>query len=150
MKQRLLVAAAELATAALYSGYFSDAGYSVDTAADGIECLNKLRRTAPDLLVLDQKLLWGGGEGVLACLRAEYQEARVPVVLLVAVLSFGTLSQWLSPPVVRCFRKPLPIAALRDCIDSALGCPRKIPGRHRTNASDLVVHGVRQQRRTPS
>jgi len=150
VKQRLLVANADFATAALYSTYFSDAGYCVDTAADGLDCLTKLRQTAPHLLVLDQKLLWGGGEGVLACLREEYEKVRVPVVLLAAVLPVGALAQWLSPPVVRCFQKPFPIGALHDCIDSALGCPRKIPARRGTKTSGFGVDGVRQQRRTPS
>jgi hypothetical protein len=52
--------------------------------------------------------------------------------------------------VVRCFQKPFPIGALHDCIDSALGCPRKIPARRGTKTSGFGVDGVRQQRRTPS
>ena len=150
MKQRLLVADADFATAALCSTYFSDVGYYVDTAGDGLDCLTKLRRTTPDLLVLDQNLLWGGSQGLLACLREEYQEPTIPVVLLAAFLPVCALSQWLSPPVVRCVQKPFPIAALHDCIDTALGCPRSVPGRHGTNVSDLSVDGVRRRTRRAS
>lgn len=32
------------------------AGYHVETAGDGLECLDQLRHTRPDLLVLDQSV----------------------------------------------------------------------------------------------
>ena len=121
MQQRLLVAAADSTSATRYSAYFSDVGYCVGTAADGLDCLTKLRRAAIDLLVLDQELLWGGAQGVLAWLREEFEREPIPVVLLAAVLPVGALSEWLSPPVVSCFQKPFALAALHDCIDSALG-----------------------------
>jgi hypothetical protein len=43
----------------------------VETASDGLDCLKKLRRATPAALVLDLKLHWGGGDGVLAWLRED-------------------------------------------------------------------------------
>ncbi len=135
MKQRLLIADWNFASATRYSAYFSDVGYWVDTAANGLDCLTTLRRAGADLLVLDQEILWGRGEGVLACLRGELQRDPIPVVLLAAILPAGALSQWLSPPVVRCFLKPFPIEVLHDSIESVLGCPRDTPAAHRPTRS---------------
>ncbi len=146
MQQRLLVADADCTSAARYSAYFSDVGYCVSTATDGLDCLTKLRRAATDFLVLDQELLWGGGRGVLAWLREEFEREPIPVVLLAAVLPVAALSEWLSPPVVRCFQKPFSLASLHDCIDSALGCPPKVLAWHRTVPSGFAVDGVRQRR----
>ena len=43
----------------------ADLGYEPETACDALDCLAKLRRSNPALLVLDVGLLWGGADGVL-------------------------------------------------------------------------------------
>jgi DNA-binding NtrC family response regulator len=40
-------------------------GYRVSVAADGLQCLEQLRKNPPDILVLDPDVLWGGGEGII-------------------------------------------------------------------------------------
>jgi len=125
VRQRVLLADADVVFADQFRAFFSAAGYSVETASDGLDCLSKLRRIVPGLLVLDRDLDWGGSDGVLACLREEQDVPRVPVVMIAAALPIGILSQLLRPPVVRCFPKPLRMAALRDCLDyliNSAGC----------------------------
>ena len=56
-------------------------GYEVETAAGGVECLNKLRRQSNPVLVLNVELPWGGGDGVLALLGADPTLAHIPVIL---------------------------------------------------------------------
>ena len=56
-------------------------GYEVETAAGGVECLNKLRRQSNPVLVLNVELPWGGGDGVLAMLGADPTLAHIPVIL---------------------------------------------------------------------
>jgi CheY-like chemotaxis protein len=122
VRHRVLFANADVVVADQFRAYFSTAGYSVETASDGLDCLSKLRRMVPDLLVLDRDLARGGSDGVLACLRDEQDVPRVPVVVIATALPIGTLSQLLRPPVVRCLQKPFCMAALRDCLDSAIVC----------------------------
>ena len=118
MKQRLLVAETDPAVAERYRSVFSAAGYRVEIASDGVDCVRRFRRAAPDLLVLDQELLWGGSDGVLACMRDDCDWARIPVVVIAAVLPAAKLWQMRFPPVVRCLPKPVPMPALRDVVDS--------------------------------
>lgn len=51
-----------------FGAFLSRNGFHVDHAADGLECVAVLRRVVPDLLILDQQLPWGGGDGVLGIL----------------------------------------------------------------------------------
>ena len=120
MRRRLLVADANRSLTGLYDAYFSKVGYQVDTVTDGVTCVNRLRRTFPDLLLLDQGLPWGGGDGVLACLREDHALSKLPVVVIADVLPIHALSRLLVPPVIGCFQKRSPVHTIRYCIDSAL------------------------------
>lgn len=57
-------------------------GFEVVTARDGLECVERLREQAPDMLVLEPELPWGGGDGVLAMMHDELNLADVPVMVL--------------------------------------------------------------------
>lgn len=57
-------------------------GFEVVTAPNGVECVNRLRQKAPDVLVLEPKINWGGGDGVLAMMHEVLDLATVPVMLL--------------------------------------------------------------------
>jgi DNA-binding response OmpR family regulator len=120
----VLLADADVVVADQFRAYFSAAGYRAETASDGLDCLSKIRRMVPDLLVLDQDLAWGGSDGVLACMQEECGLSRVPVVVIAAVLPAAALSQLRVPPVVRCLQKPLRMPTLHDCIDSLIACAR--------------------------
>jgi two-component system response regulator ResD len=65
----------------LVSVYLTAAGYSVDTAEDGIEALAKARSRAHDLIVLDIMLPGMDGAAVCSAIRAE---SRVPIIMLTA------------------------------------------------------------------
>ena len=65
----------------LYQSYFSFEGYEVDLVEDGLQCLSYTRQHAPDVLILEYELLWGGGDGVLATLREESPRRPIGVVL---------------------------------------------------------------------
>jgi CheY-like chemotaxis protein len=51
--------------------FFSGHGYEVATALSGLECLMQLYQRQPIAVVLDQKLAWGGSDGVLAVMRED-------------------------------------------------------------------------------
>ncbi|MFM2012570.1 MAG: Regulator of RpoS [Planctomycetota bacterium] len=79
---RLLIADSDPTLTELYESYFSDKGYQVVTASNGLQCLRSIREELPDVLVLEHKLPWGGADGVLACLRQDYPFASPEVILL--------------------------------------------------------------------
>jgi len=60
------------------------AGFRVETAASGEEALARLRRSTPDLLVLDLMLPDLSGEEVCRRLRANPSLAGLPVIMLTA------------------------------------------------------------------
>ena len=79
---RLLVVDDEPAILELLSVSLRFAGFEVETAADGVEALNCLTRSIPDLLVLDVMMPKMGGFDVARQLRGAGN--HVPVVFLTA------------------------------------------------------------------
>ena len=120
MKRYLLVANGDQSASGYYGEYLSRVGYHVETVGDGLACLNRIRRSPPNLLLLDRQLPWGGGDGVLACIREESALGRIPVVLLTDVLPIRELSLLALPPVVRCLPKQCAVTTLRYQVESAL------------------------------
>jgi DNA-binding response OmpR family regulator len=59
-------------------------GFTVVEASDGIQALDEVDRSAPDVLVLDLKLPRLDGYGVLNHLRARPSTAKLPVIVLTA------------------------------------------------------------------
>ncbi len=63
------------------------AGFSVGTAADGIEGLKKARSIAPDLILLDLLLPELNGFAVCEILRRDPATAAIPILVLTALSS---------------------------------------------------------------
>lgn len=61
--------------------YLSHHGHEVNIATNGLESVAILRRYAPDVVVLDQGLLWGGSDGVRAFMLQDPRWSEIPVVL---------------------------------------------------------------------
>ncbi len=116
MKADLLITEADKELAGLYREFFSDWGIEVETAADGLECLDKLRRFEPHVLVLDLELPWGGGEGVLARMREDVDVPLVPLVFVTGDSSRSKLAERSRVPTVCCFSKPFRLTALLEGI----------------------------------
>ena len=81
MKSILLIAESDAELRDAYRTFLTGRGYDVETATDGLDCLEKLRRLTPAVCVLARELRWGGADGVLACLREESAGSGVSVVL---------------------------------------------------------------------
>jgi CheY-like chemotaxis protein len=81
MRSILLIAESDLELRDACRRFFAERGYDVETAADGLDCVEKLRRVSPAVLVLDRELRWGGADGVLALLREQGAQCEVSVVL---------------------------------------------------------------------
>lgn len=118
MKATLLLAEGDAELRTLYQKFFSERGYAVETAQDGLDCLAKLRRAMPALLVLDQELRWGGGDGVLAWLREQNLASELPVVLTTTGYSADAAPD-IEPPVVKFLPKPFSLMDLLDSVRAA-------------------------------
>jgi carbon storage regulator CsrA len=69
-----------------YAEYLAKQGYEVFVSQNALDCLEKLRKYSPDIMVLEPMLPWGGGDGVLAMMNEEPDVPKMPVLLL----TYGT------------------------------------------------------------
>ncbi|HVA45125.1 MAG TPA: hypothetical protein VNH11_01955 [Pirellulales bacterium] len=118
--------------------YFGNRGYQVELAADGLECLDALHRVPPDILVLEQELLWGGGEGVLACLREDH--FRWPEsVIVTSNEPAGAPSRPFEPPVKAVLQRPFSLAALFETVRRAQYGDTQLAARFLRHAQELAA-----------
>lgn len=113
MKTRLLIADSDQSMLPLYERYFSANDCDVEIAAGGVECIDKLSRFQPDVVIVDMHLLWGGADGVLAAMQEDNSLAHIPVVLIDA----SNMTQ----EVVARHHKPVSLAALLESVRQAAG-----------------------------
>lgn len=119
MKPTLLIAEADNELQAAYRMFFKIHNYEPITTIDGLDCLMKLRRVKPAVLLLDTDLRWGGSDGVLAALREEDQVPWVPVILTTTGETPQRLTELARPPVLRCLRKPFSLKLLLESVRTA-------------------------------
>ena len=120
MKPTLLLVEGDAELCSVYQKLLSERGYAVETAQDGLDCLAKLRRAMPAVLVLDRELHWGGGDGVLAWLREQNAASELPVVLTTMGGYAADVAPDIKPPVVRFLPKPFSLADLLDSVSTAV------------------------------
>jgi DNA-binding response OmpR family regulator len=122
MNPTLLITVADAALRDLYQRFLSEFGYEVETASDGLDCVEKLRRLMPSVLVLDRELRWGGGDGVLAWLRERGSPFGVRVVLTTTDRFPPDPAEVLRPPVVKLLSRPFSLMALLETVRAAVAC----------------------------
>jgi carbon storage regulator len=81
MSVRILIADPDEYLLTSYGEHLRQLGATVATATTGLECMERIRDSVPDVLILEPTMLWGGGEGVLALMQ-EYPEIRPTFVIL--------------------------------------------------------------------
>jgi DNA-binding NtrC family response regulator len=135
MKPILLIADGDAGSRELYQGYLSEHGYLVETASNGVDCLGKLRRVRPAVLVLDLGLRWGGGDGVIALLRENGLESEVAVVLTAAGDSFRDAVPAVEPPVVQFLPKPFALTILLNAVRAVVAQKEREKWIHRNRAA---------------
>lgn len=82
MSTRILVVENHEATRLALSELLADEGYSVETAADGLEALERFERNPPDLILSDLRMPRMSGEELLERLRRLHSE--VPIIVITA------------------------------------------------------------------
>ncbi len=99
-------------------------GFIVTVAVSGLECLARLRERAPDVLVLEPQLPWGGGEGVLAIMGELPELAIVPVMVLTSCRDSRLLEAVARFPVSDYQLKPLAPDRLAGRLRAILAHPK--------------------------
>ena len=59
--------------------------YTIDTARDGVECVDKVRGDIPDLIILDLLMPKKDGFAVVRELRQNPKYAKIPILILTSV-----------------------------------------------------------------
>ena len=79
---QILVATSSPYRQSMYREAIERLGHQVLAAGSGVECIERLRAGAPDLLVLEAPLLWGGSDGVLEVIEQDLRPNSLPVIVL--------------------------------------------------------------------
>lgn len=82
MVNKILVVEDDQSIQEFLKEYLLDNGYAVDTASDGVQALNALKKSQPDLVLLDLGLPNVTGEAVCLEIRKKYPD--LPVIILTA------------------------------------------------------------------
>jgi two-component system alkaline phosphatase synthesis response regulator PhoP len=109
MIAQLLIAESDPGLCRVYRTYLNAVGFEVETVADGLQCLDRLRLVHPDALIVDVDLPWGGGDGVLSCLDGG---DRPRAVVALGSASPAELSRRLGLPETCCLQKPAHASSL--------------------------------------
>jgi DNA-binding response OmpR family regulator len=87
MNKRILVVEDDADMSELLAFNLKQAGFTVGTAADGVEGLKKARTSNPDLVLLDVMLPDLDGFTVCGILRREPKTAEIPIIIVTALSS---------------------------------------------------------------
>lgn len=66
----------------IYSRKLKEYGFEVDTAADGVEGMERLKNSTPDLILLDIFMPYMDGRDVLREIKNDPDRKKIPVILL--------------------------------------------------------------------
>lgn len=81
MAKTILAVDDNSAVRTLYTTVLGTVGYNVRTASDGLQALNAIRESKPDLILLDLCLPRVSGWDVLQAVRSTPQWADIPVIV---------------------------------------------------------------------
>ena len=126
MGKRVLVVDDHPAMVKLIEDALLDAGFSVDTAGDGAECLRKAAARPPDLVILDVVMPRMDGFQALRKLRERSEMRDVPVIILTVRKESGDLlTGWMAGATVY-INKPCSMEKLVAATKRLLGAPAQL------------------------
>jgi CheY-like chemotaxis protein len=106
----------------LLTAVFGGLGYEVDTAADGTEALAKVRRAAPEVVLLDLRMPGLDGWQVLEALRRDPRTARLPVIVMSAA-GDPQCGQRARDQGALYLEKPFPLGHLVGMVQTLVSAP---------------------------
>lgn len=117
MGNRVLLVDDQLGVRRLLQEIFVAEGYSVSTAANGIDALDKVREAEFDLALVDMKMPGMGGLELLRHLKA-----RFPGMVVIIMTAYGELkvvNEALALGAYKCITKPFDIDELVKTVRTA-------------------------------
>lgn len=111
---RILIAEMDETTLEIFQSFLWDCGHEVEIATDALECMAIAREFVPDVLVLDQGLLWGGSDGVMAEMSHSPILQGIPVIVIAAQRE--TNDDLLNPQIAAWLRKPFRLVDLLEMV----------------------------------
>ena len=117
-RSRILVVDDEPDVVDMLREYLSHAGFSVDTALNGMEALRLIQHARPDAILLDINMPGMPGMEVLQHIRA--RDSTIPVIMVTSVTDLGLAQATLKAGAFDFVMKPIDFAYLDRVIDTAL------------------------------
>lgn len=114
MKNKILIIDDDFSSRESLKSFFEDVGYKVNTAKNGIDALEIMKRFSPDLIICDVKMPKLGGEEFYYILRGK--KYKKPIVFITAY----ELNYNFSNGNYAFFKKPIDIFRLNEYIGKAL------------------------------
>jgi len=124
MRKKLLIVEDNTELLELLRLGLKQAGFSVSTAANGVEGLKKARSLTPDVIVLDLILPELDGFAVCEALKRSEETAKIPVILLTGLTSEFTRYAGIESGADEYLTKPVGPDQLLSRINHWLGNPR--------------------------
>ncbi len=100
---------------------FTDAGYRVKLAANGLRLVSALQVDRPDVIVLDVMMSWIDGFELCRALKRNREFSDIPVVFISGRTSEADQQQGLDCGAVAYFPKPIDLGALLDRVREIVG-----------------------------
>jgi CheY-like chemotaxis protein len=102
--------------------------YRLDTAKDGLECMEKIRAEKPDLVILDMLMPRMDGFAVIKELRADPEYAGLPVIVLTTVIEDAAYRRYeletgVAMDVADFIEKPAPPTELLKRVSAVVDQP---------------------------
>ena len=127
MKRKVLLVDDEDSLRRVMKDLLEREGYIVSEARDGVQALDQVDRTGPDVIVLDLNLPGLDGYGVLSHLRSRPATADIPVVVLTAKGDEDNEVRVFELGADDFLTKPFRARALSARLDAVLGRRRSTP-----------------------
>lgn len=117
-EHRILVVEDDVGTSRLVGEILRSDGIEIEYAADGVDALDTLRSSVPDLVVLDLALPRVDGWEILNTLQQAGRE--IPVVIITAHGQGSAAERAFEKGASRFFEKPFIPAELKEAVDELL------------------------------
>lgn len=97
---------------------FRKEGWNVRSAGDGLEAIQRVEESVPDLILMDVKM--PNMNGLEATHEIMERNPNIPIIMMTAYGEIEVVKQALDAGVKRCISKPFDIMALRDMVNKLM------------------------------
>jgi CheY-like chemotaxis protein len=109
----------------LASSVLERAGYRIELASDSVQALDAIKRSEPDLILMDIQLPGQDGLAFTRELKADPRTAAIPIVALTALAMAGDLERSLEAGCAGYISKPIDTRTLATEVQKYLAAPRQ-------------------------